>query len=96
MKTIFEAMDRMPDELPHTVNDFAKRHRSNAKVILSVLKPKSKLYDLHNEYHRSSTVRDQIQRMQQFYLEEIKVQDRIKGLKEIIDNEEKYLESLLE
>ena len=54
MKKIFEAMDRMPDELPDTVNDFAKCHRSNARVILSVLKPKSKLYDLHNEYHRSS------------------------------------------
>ena len=42
------------------------------------------------------TLKDQIQRMQQFYLDEIKVQDRIKGLKEIIDNEEKYLKSLIE
>jgi hypothetical protein len=40
-------------------------------------------------------VKDDIEAVKKFYLKEIKVQDGIKGLKEIIYNEEKYLESLL-
>lgn len=54
IRTIFESMDRMPDELPDTINNYAQRHRSNAISILRVLRPKSKLYDLHNEYHREA------------------------------------------
>lgn len=42
------------------------------------------------------TVKDQLKRVNEFYSKELKVQDRITELKEIIDNEEKYLASLLE
>ena len=51
-KILYKWENKMPNEEPDTINKFACDARFAAFCILKELRPKSKLYDLHNPYHR--------------------------------------------